>query len=79
MEEKKQQREYSEIYNLFSEESEYFRNLNGWNERTALLSKLHRYETTLHRIAEEDHVLSIGENWTVRDMNGNTVGFWRVE
>jgi hypothetical protein len=51
---KKQQNDYSDTYNRFAEESAYFSSLPGWDERTALLKKLHRYETTLNRINEND-------------------------
>jgi hypothetical protein len=51
---KKQNKEWSDTYNQFGEESEYFSSLNGWDDKSALLAELHRYETTLNRINNND-------------------------
>jgi hypothetical protein len=46
--------EWETTYNTFCEESKYFSSLNGWDERSTLLKRIHRYETALHRINEND-------------------------
>jgi hypothetical protein len=51
----KQQREQkSRTYNTFCAESVWFDALGGYVEKTRLLDRLHRYETTLSRINEND-------------------------
>jgi hypothetical protein len=51
----KQQREQkSRTYNTFCAESVWFDALGGYVEKTRLLDTLHRYETTLNRINEND-------------------------